>query len=50
MELATLEIIVLFGFGLVSYLLWEIRQQLFFIKLNQVDYAKYIIDKDRSGK
>ena len=50
MELSTLEIIILFGFGLVCYLLWDIRQQLVFIKLNQVDYAKYIIDKNRSGK
>ena len=32
-----LEGILLFGFGLVCYLLWYIRQQLFFMNRNMLD-------------
>ena len=32
-----LEVILLFGFGLVCYLLWDIRQQLFFMNRNMLD-------------
>ena len=39
-SMTTLEGIVLFGFGLVCYLLWDIRQQLFFMNRN-------ILDRDR---
>ena len=35
-----LEGILLFGFGLVCYLLWDIRQQLFFMNRNMLDRDK----------
>ena len=45
--MTTLEGIVLFGFGLVSYLLWDIRQQLFFINMNQKEIGRNLLDRDR---
>ena len=46
-SMTTLEGIVLFGFGLVSYLLWDIRQQLFFINMNQKEIGRTLLDRDR---
>ena len=46
-SMTTLEGIVLFGFGLVSYLLWDIRQQLFFINMNQKEIGRNLLDRDR---
>ena len=45
--MTTLERIVLFGFGLISYLLSDIRQQLFFVNMNQKEIGKNLLDRDR---
>ena len=42
-----LEGILLFGFGLVCYLLWDIRKRLLWINMNVKEIKFHFFDRDR---
>ena len=46
-SMTTLEIIIVFGFGLVCYLLWDIRKRLLWINMNIKEIKFHIFDSDR---